>query len=248
MAWGGLTHGLESVGIKVELGVDSDPDCEYPYTRNNNSSFLLKSIADITVSDLAESFRGAPLKLLAGCAPCQPFSTYTQAKASQNDHRWGLLSHFTRLVQEVRPQLVTMENVPPLEREPVFSAFHATLEREGFEVTYKVINCADYGIPQTRKRLVLLASRLGSINILEPITPEKHHITVREAIGNLVPIEAGERCQSDPMHQACTAPSGIRNQEEHPLTQHGVQREYSGLLHDQREWSRLRGGNEFGET
>ena len=236
------------MGIKVELGVDSDPDCEYPYTRNNNSSFLLKSIADITVSDLAESFRGAPLKLLAGCAPCQPFSTYTQAKASQNDHRWGLLSHFTRLVQEVRPQLVTMENVPPLEREPVFSAFHATLEREGFEVTYKVINCADYGIPQTRKRLVLLASRLGSINILEPITPEKHHITVREAIGNLVPIEAGERCQSDPMHQACTAPSGIRNQEEHPLTQHGVQREYSGLLHDQREWSRLRGGNEFGET
>ena len=200
---GGLTNGLEAAGIDVRLGIDIDPDCEYPYTANNKAAFLLKSIEDVTAKEVLEVFGDARLTLLAGCAPCQPFSTYSRPRSGESDKRWHLLKHFSRLIREVRPHFVTMENVPLLARERVFSAFLATLERQGFEVDYSIVNCADYGIPQRRKRLVLLASRLGEISLVEPTTPKGQHLTVRDAIEYLSPLEAGERSESDPMHQAC---------------------------------------------
>src|SRR5215510_8734599 len=75
---GGLTRGLEKAGIDVRLGVDIDPGCEFPFTANNHAEFCLKSVADLSASDLTKSIEGAPFTLLAGCAPCQPFSTYQQ--------------------------------------------------------------------------------------------------------------------------------------------------------------------------
>lgn len=200
---GGLTRGLEEAGIDVALGIDIDPACEHPYTENNEASFLLKSVEDVAASDIGNIFDDAPFKLLAGCAPCQLFSSYSQGRSHPSDERWNLLEHFSHLVQEIRPHLVTMENVPRLERKGVFSDFVAVLKREGFEVFHGVVNCADYGVPQRRKRLVLLASRLGQIDIIEPTAPEGRHITVREAIGDLPPLDAGEACDSDPLHQAC---------------------------------------------
>ena len=200
---GGLTCGLENAGIDVRLGIDIDPACEYPFTENNKASFLLKSIEGITSEDLADAFDDAPFKLLAGCAPCQPFSTYSQAWSSSSDERWNLLEHFSRLIEETRPQLITMENVPPLEREDVFAEFVAVLEDEGFDVFHTVVNCADYGVPQQRQRLVVLASMLGPIELIPPTTPEGRRITVRKAIGDMPPLEAGEGCEDDPLHQAC---------------------------------------------
>ena len=200
---GGLTKGLEAAGIDVGLGIDIDPACEYPYTANNKASFLLKSVEGITAADFSEVFDDAPFKLLAGCAPCQPFSTYSQGWSCPSDERWNLLGHFSRLVQETRPHLVTMENVPPLEREDVFSDFVATLMDEGFDVFHGVVNCADYGVPQQRQRLVLLASKLGSIDFITPTTPEGRRITVRNAIGDMPSLEAGEASESDPLHVAC---------------------------------------------
>ena len=200
---GGLTSGLESVGINVVLGIDSDPACEYPYTANNKASFLLKSVADVTATDLSEAFGDAQIKLLAGCAPCQPFSTYSRPWSHNSDQRWYLLEHFSRLIQETSPHVVTMENVPPLEREDVFSAFNAGLQEQGYNVSHCVVNCADYEVPQQRKRLVLLASQFGSINIVKPTTPEGHRISVRSAIGELAEVEAGGCSESDPLHRAC---------------------------------------------
>ena len=200
---GGLTQGLEAAGINVVLGIDVDPACEYPYAANNNASFRLKSVEKLCAADFYDVFDGAPLKLLAGCAPCQPFSTYSQGWSSPSDERWNLLEHFSRLVRETRPHLVTMENVPRLERENVFSDFVVALKSEDFEVFHGVVNCADYGVPQQRRRLVLLASKLGPIELIEPTTPEGRHLTVRKAIGDLPHLEAGETCESDPLHQAC---------------------------------------------
>ena len=200
---GGLTSGLESVGIDVVLGIDSDPACEYPYTSNNKASFLLKSVADVTAADLSEAFGDAQIRLLAGCAPCQPFSTYSRPWSHHSDKRWYLLEHFSRLIQETSPHVITMENVPPLEREEVFSAFNADLQEQGYRVSYSIVNCADYGVPQQRKRLVLLASKLGSINIIKPTTPDGYRISVRSAIGNLAKVEAGSCSESDPLHRAC---------------------------------------------
>src|ERR1700677_4206151 len=135
---GGLTRGLEAAGINVVTGVDIDPVCEYPFTANNRATFLLKSVEEVAGQDFAEALKGDSSKVLAGCSPSQPFSTYRQGKSSRADKRWNLLSHFARLVKEVRPDLVSMENVPLLEKEEVFAKFVSSLKDDGFSVFHKV--------------------------------------------------------------------------------------------------------------
>ena len=199
---GGLTRGLEKAGISVSLGVDLDPECEFPYEANNNASFLLKSVSDVSQSELESAFEGADYKLLAGCAPCQPFSTYQQGRSGPSDDRWHLLMEFARLVEETQPELVTMENVPRLAEQDVFLDFVGRLEGNGFHVSFEVYNCADYGVPQQRNRLVLLASKLGPIKMIRPTTPGGKRKTVKQAISKLPRINAGERHPKDPLHQS----------------------------------------------
>lgn len=197
---GGLTRGLEKAGIDVRLGVDIDPACEFPFTANNEAQFCLKSVADLFASDLKESVKGASFTLLAGCAPCQPFSTYQQ-KLGPTDGRWHLLEHFARLARELKPDLITMENVPNLRRQDIFLDFVSTLEDLNFHVTFDVVDCVDYGVPQQRQRLVLLASKLGPIELIQPNKHAKIK-TVRDAIKGLPKLEAGGVCKHDPMHQS----------------------------------------------
>jgi len=204
---GGLTHGLMKAGIDVRLGVDIDPACEYPYTANNNAKFFLKSVENLKASELEPHYRKKSFKLLAGCAPCQTFSTYNQ-KATETDKRWWLLLQFSRLVDEISPELVTMENVPRLIEQNVFNEFLSNLKTCGYSVAYTVVNCAEYGVPQQRNRLVLLASKLGPISLLTPEQFGKRPRTVKEAIGNLPSIEAGTSHPNDPLHQ-CSALSEI---------------------------------------
>ena len=199
---GGLTLGLEKSGISVSLGIDIDPACEYPFQSNNKASFLLKSVEDVSKKELRNAFSGAEIKLLAGCAPCQPFSSYSQGKADDSDERWNLLMQFSRMVRESKPDLVTMENVPMLARQEIFSKFVEDLEKDGFHVSHQVVNCADYGVAQQRNRLVLLASRFGPIKFLAPTTPAGRHKTVRSVISRLPKISAGEMDVKDRLHQS----------------------------------------------
>lgn len=198
---GGLTRGLEKSGIAVNLGIDIDPACEYPYSANNNASFLLKSVDDVEASELLDAYNGSQLKLLAGCAPCQTFSSYNQ-KADSSDKRWWLLLQFSRLIEETEPELVTMENVPGLMDQDVFREFVEDLEERSYHVDYKVVNCAEYGLPQQRNRLVLLASQLGPVKLLSPKKFKRKTKTVKEAIGKLPAIEAGAIDPKDPLHQS----------------------------------------------
>ena len=200
---GGLTHGLQMAGVNVCLGVDIDPACEYPYTANNDAMFLLKSVSELSVHDLKSYYKKDGVSLLAGCAPCQTFSTYNQ-KATEKDKRWWLLMQFSRLVDKLSPDLVTMENVPRLIEQNVFEEFVNNLERNGYSVACQVVNCADYGVPQQRNRLVLIASKLGPIKLLSPSDFGKKPRTVKEAIGNLPPLDAGTSHPKDPLHQ-CSA-------------------------------------------
>lgn len=198
---GGLTHGLERAGIEVRLGVDIDPACEYPFTANNKAKFLLRSVEDLGVNDLKQFYKKGEIKLLAGCAPCQTFSTYNQ-KADESDNRWWLLKHFSRLVSGLLPELVTMENVPGLEDQNVFHQFVSDLRNDGYSVNYGVINCAQYGIPQKRNRLVLLASQIGPLAVLTPEQFGNRACSVMEAIGKLPPIKAGSTHPDDPLHRS----------------------------------------------
>ena len=174
----GLTKGLEAAGTDVVMGVDIDPACKYPYAANNKATFVQKSIEDISRKDFAHAFDGAAYTLLAGCAPCQPFSNYRNGKSGPSDKRWHLLNQFVRLIEELDPDLVTMENVPRLAKEAVFSRFVSKLAKRGFHVRYDVVNCADYGVPQHRERLVLLASKLGPIELMPPTTRPAFYKTV----------------------------------------------------------------------
>ena len=204
---GGLTHGLVKAGINVRLGVDIDPACEYPYIANNNARFLLKSVEDLASNELKRHYSKNEIKLLAGCAPCQTFSTYNN-KATESDKRWWLLLQFSRLIDELSPDLVSMENVPRLIEQNVFDEFVANLEANEYKVAFKIVNCAEYGVPQLRNRLVLLASTLGPISLLTPEQFGKRPRTVKEAIGNLPHLSVGTSHPKDPLHQ-CSALSEI---------------------------------------
>ena len=200
---GGLTHGFIRKGINVVGGVDLDPKCRFPYETNNNSVFIEEDISEITGRDITALFRGAGVRLLAGCAPCQPFSKYSQSvRPKSNDMKWSLVSEFGRLVIETEPDLVTMENVPQLKDHTVFREFLESLI--GYSIWWDIINCSDYGIPQTRKRLVLLASKLGAIKMEPPQNPGKYDNTVKKAIAHLPYLTSGQSDPGDRLHTACS--------------------------------------------
>src|SRR5690606_31064562 len=105
---GGLTHGLIQAGIRVAAGVDLDRACEHPYTANHEGlSFYQCDVAALQASDLDAWFGGASVRVLAGCAPCQPFSSYSQRYDTIGTERWLLLDHFGRLVEGTKPDVVT---------------------------------------------------------------------------------------------------------------------------------------------
>jgi DNA (cytosine-5)-methyltransferase 1 len=198
---GGLTHGLVRGGIKVNAGIDTDSNCRFPYEANNEAIFLEKDVREISANELLPYFDEGSLRLLAGCAPCQPFSTYSRKwRAKGDDDKWDLLMDFGRLVQELQPELVTMENVPQLVDHSVFQKFKLSLS--GYHLWYDVVECAKYGVPQTRKRFVLLASKLGPIKLIGPTHHSQNLNTVRKSISNLRPIGAGECDPLDSIHVA----------------------------------------------
>jgi DNA (cytosine-5)-methyltransferase 1 len=94
-----------------------------------------------------------------------------------------------------------MENVPNLANQRIFKEFVAFLKQKGYFVSYSNVYCPDYGIPQKRRRLVLLASKYGEISLIPKTHSEKNYITLRQAIGHLPPVKAGEICESDPLHR-----------------------------------------------
>ncbi|MEL6489792.1 MAG: DNA cytosine methyltransferase [Cyanobacteria bacterium J06621_3] len=198
---GGLTHGLIKAGIRVIAGIDLDAQCRFPYETNNASTFIERDVRQISGGNIAELFRTAKVSLLAGCAPCQPFSTYSQSNRHlRSDKKWELVASFGKLINTSKPDLITMENVPRLLHHSVFKEFLAKLKQ--YNVWYEIVDCQQYGIPQTRKRLVLMASRFGAIELLPPDDVKSRSVTVRKAISGLPPLKAGESDEYDPMHTA----------------------------------------------
>ncbi|AWX98710.1 DNA (cytosine-5-)-methyltransferase [Marinomonas primoryensis] len=197
---GGLTHGLQQSGVNVVAGYDLDADCRTPYEENNKAKFIRANVTELDATQLKIHFKGASVKLLAGCAPCQPFSNYTQGKAK--DERWELLSHFSKIASELSPELITMENVPELIKHDVFTNFVQTLASHGYHVWHKVVSCPEYGIAQKRKRLVLLASKLGEISLAPPTHQPDNFVTLIDVIGNLPKLDAGMVNQADFLHRS----------------------------------------------
>lgn len=202
---GGLTHGFVLEGFHVAAGIDADEACRYPYEYNNpGSRFVHAKIEDVSPQDVLSFYPEGDVKVLVGCAPCQPFSSYTR---KQGEHEsWALLYEFSRLIEGVQPDIVSMENVPRLKTYKggeVFGDFLETLRKEGYSVAWSDrIYAPDYGVPQHRYRLILIASRLGPVEFLRPSRRPGNYRTVRDAIGDLEPIAAGAASTSDPLHRS----------------------------------------------
>jgi len=201
---GGLTHGVQKAGIDVVAGIDIDSTCKYAYETNNKSIFINKGVEDIDIEELKTLYPADSIKILMGCAPCQPFSNYSlrYIKDGHKDNKWKLMYYFIDLVEKIKPDIVSMENVPQLSKTIVFKDFIKRLQKLGYYISWKIVNCADYGVPQCRYRLVLLASKFGNIELIEPLYNEDTYLTVADAIKGLPPLKDGEISELDPLHRA----------------------------------------------
>ena len=196
---GALSHGLHLAGFEILAGYDLDPRCKHAFETNNSATFYTRDVATLTPKEIRNHYTGDAISILAGCAPCQPFSTYKRRYAE--DPRWSLVSAFADLAVSVLPDIVTMENVPALlnyKNGQVFHSFCQSLESAHYFIYWTVAKCEEYGVPQKRRRLVLIASRAQPQFALRSTHSKLH--TVRDTIGTLPRICAGEADSNDPLH------------------------------------------------
>lgn len=207
---GGLTQGFIQENFHVSAGVDFDSTCQYAYVTNNKAQFIYKDVTILSGEELKNFFQKEKRKILIGCAPCQPFSIYNHKnnnnkERQEKDTKWRLLYSFANLIESIQPEIISMENVPQLltfNKGEVINDFVSVLHKNGYSVSYKICNAQDYGVPQRRKRLILLASKHGAIEMIPPTHNKDTYKTVKEAIGHLPKISDGEHCPTDFLHFA----------------------------------------------
>jgi len=208
---GGTSEGLRQAGMDIVLGMDINTDAAQTFQRNfPKASFICADIREVKEDAIAEYIRtcgDAPL-LFCGCAPCQPFSKQNGDK-KENDQRRDLLDEFGRFVRHFKPHFVFCENVPGLQTIPnskgPFARLLALLAELEYHFVHSVLDSQDYGVPQRRSRLVLIASRSGKIELPKATHgPDRKnpHSTVGEWIKGLRALEQGEADPKDPAHHA----------------------------------------------
>ncbi|GAB2022042.1 DNA cytosine methyltransferase [Pseudolactococcus yaeyamensis] len=200
---GGLTNGFQQAGINVVAGFDIEEDCKFAYEYNNKAKFILKDVKEITDTEINELYpKDTDIKVLIGCAPCQPFSNYSHRYKGSDvaKNKMDLLDYFGKQVKNVKPEIISMENVPQMAKEEVFNNFLKILKSEGYFIDWKVAYAPAYGVPQRRKRLLLLASKIGEIKIKPEIYDKENYPTLRQTISTLPKIQAGETFELDRIH------------------------------------------------
>ena len=209
---GGTSCGFAQAGLQIALGLDIDADSAETYKNNfPDADFIQADIKSLDTSVLAPYLEGIATPILfCGCAPCQPFSRQNRSK-EKGDKRLNLLAEFGRFIRAWLPDYVFIENVPGMQRlsetEGPFPAFLSMLSELGYNHDSGTLPALWFGVPQTRERLVLLASRRGPIELPVPthgpgrINPDFSNVI--DWISGFPPIAAGETSPEDPDH--CSA-------------------------------------------
>ena len=194
---GGLTLGLKRAGFRVIGAVEIDPLAIETYRANHKRIVTWpQDICTLPVVQVMRRLKLRPgqLDLLAGCPPCQGFSTMTtlNGRLERDDPRNDLVFEFVRFVRGLRPKAVMMENVPGLAKDKRIRQVVAAMRAMGYHCTRDVLDAANYGVPQRRRRFILVAGRGGEIPFGQPARRKR---SVREALGKL-----GKRARLDPLH------------------------------------------------
>ena len=165
---GGLSEGLKQAGFKVIAGVEVDKNAAKAYRMNHVDTVLFED--DIRKTDtgkILKLLKGSPLHLLAGCPPCQGFSSLRKLnrKSAVRDKRNSLIDEYYRFIEELNPLTIMLENVPGIVDYTLFKAIVRKLKKLGYNPVYKVVDVANYSVPQQRKRLVMVGSKICKIDI-----------------------------------------------------------------------------------
>ncbi len=211
---GGFTRGALDAGAYVLCGIDIDKSAKTTYEfRGNNRNpdgstpqFIVKDIANLsyrTLKGLLKSFESHPW-IFVGCPPCQPFTNLkTNKNRSEKDK--GALSYFINLVVKLKPDYVVIENVPGIRAKkygPIWEAAISSLNNSGYTVTDEIIKAKDFGIPQNRRRTILIAARTGQPPWPKPSHNNGVYRTVHNVISHLPPLRAGDTDVEDKLHSA----------------------------------------------
>lgn len=194
---GGLTEGMHQAGFQTKVAVEIVDAAVLAFKLNHKKTKVIqKDIRLIDSSEIIKSLRGQPLHLLAGCPPCQGFSSMRRLnkKQSVRDDRNALVMEYLRLVKELKPLTIMMENVPGLKEYYLFKEVVRGLHELGYNPKVEIVNVRDYGVPQNRKRLVMVGSLLGDVSVAKATNKK---VTVKDAIGKL-PLPKNS---IDPLHK-----------------------------------------------
>ena len=209
-----MSYGMGQAGIQVLAGLDNDDNCRETYLKNNpDARFILADITRSETSILSDTGIevGDDNLVFIGCSPCQYWSIiHTDRKKSKKNI--NLLTHFQRFVEYYKPGYVVIENVPGIKRKAKISKLHVFinfLERNEYGYDEDIINANFYGVPQNRKRFLLVASRVNKRIKLPP--PDDAGPVVRNFIGaenGFAKISAGHKDETDFRH-SCAGLSEI---------------------------------------
>jgi len=212
---GGSALGFKLAGYQISVAVDIDKKASETFKLNFPEAYVFTSdISGLTGKQIlaAGGLKSGKEVLLIACPPCQGFSNARRISERISDPRNKLIFEFLRIVAEIKPSAFVMENVPGLATgigKPFFSDILERLHNLGYQTVYSIVNTADYGIPQKRKRLVLLGTNNTNLRLSFPpktnVDPSGSSElpawnTVRDFLEDLPALKAGEKNVNDPMH------------------------------------------------
>ena len=212
---GGASLGFKSAGFEVLFGVEMDPTSARTYAENHSEvPLFVADIRSLDPDNVLGSLGLCPeeVTVVLGCPPCQGFSAHRTGRMTTADPRNELVTVFGRWVVQLQPLFFVFENVPGVERQDpsVWEQTLSCLREAGYTIAKDIVEAADFGVPQRRQRLVALGTRIPGVYPRLPsvthsgqnMRPLRAWVTVRQAIGDLPPLESGESWPGDFMHRA----------------------------------------------
>lgn len=200
---GGLSNGFEQAGFKVLLGIDNDESASKTFLHNHkNAQYLLKDIRQVKLTDIKEKIGNKKIDVVIGGPPCQGFSL--SGKRAFLDPRNSLYLEYFRIVDMLKPTVSIIENVPGLASlydGKALESIKQEFTKRGYSVSHKILKADEYGVPQIRKRIVIVGTKGKEFEFSKP---NKMVVTLAEAISDLPTLngnESAEKYDKNPINE-----------------------------------------------